>query len=41
MARDLHPIRITGNKRNISAERERKRKLAKQKKVEEAFLQRF
>ena len=39
MARDLHPIRITGNKRNVSAEREKEK--AKQKKVEEAFLQRF
>ena len=41
MGRDLHPVRITGNKRNMWAEREKKRKLAKQQEVEEAFLQRF
>ena len=38
MARDLNPVRITGNKQNMWTER--KRKLAKQKEVE-AFLLRF
>ena len=33
MARDLHPVRITGNKRNMWAERERKIKSLKWKEV--------